>query len=345
MSTVTAALLGLDNPHSSSWFSAFKHSPHVQRTVVFGPEGDCAGADAVYRDLDALLKQESPDFGLVCTRNDRAPALAAALIRAGIPTIVEKPVARTPGEVRRLTLLARKHGVVLTAGYSNRFQPLAQEFRRLVREGALGRVVSIEANMVTSTVRQRHPDHWLFDHAAAGGGILSWLACHTFDLIRFITGLEFRRVSGQVATLSGENITVEDVAAVSFEMSNGALGTLHAGYVLRSRYGDIKLNMRGTLGEASWPMYGLNGRMDTLYVRSDAPGWETTARKDITAPYREEPPGYGESLSQALIANVLAAAKGKRKLLISGDDAFRALQVIDAAYQSSRTGRAVALRG
>ena len=87
--------------------------------------------------------------------------------------------------------------------------------------------------MITSTVQQRNPDHWLFDRAQGGrGAILHWLAIHTVDLIRYISGLEYQGVSAHKATLSGTGIDVEDVLAASFCMDNGALGSLHAGYVL-----------------------------------------------------------------------------------------------------------------
>ena len=88
-----------------------------------------------------------------------------------------------------------------------------------------------------------------------GGGVLAWLGCHWLDALRFVTGEEIVRVQAELATTSGESIDVEDTAAVSFRTSGGAVGSLHAGYLLavgnpgyRAAGHDIALILRGTLG-------------------------------------------------------------------------------------------------
>lgn len=344
MANRTAALVGTNNPHSLGWLTALRSCPLFSRVVVYSEESVDVEADAVYKDINGLVMEERLSMAVVCSRNDVAPRLAARLVRAGVPIILEKPVARNTAEIARIMRIARKNKVICTVAFQNRFQPLAVELRNLVQARALGRIVSIEANMVTNTVRQRNPKHWLFDEEIAGGGILHWLACHTIDLIRYLTGQEFQSVMAKVGTLGGEAISVEDVAAMVFQMSDGAIGSLHAGYVLRSRYGDIGLKIRGTLGEAVWPMFGIDGRMNTLYVRSDAPAYATAQKRDITMPFREEPPGYGGALTQALIGNVIDAVERRGHLVVRCEDAYRAMQVIQAAYRSSETGREIKIR-
>ena len=118
---------------------------------------------------------------------------SAQLLQVGVPVIAEKPVARTATDIARLNEIAAAAPDLMGDGL---FEPLSSDClvkaRKLVAAGVLGRIVSIEGRMVTSTVQQRNPDHWLFDHAQAGGGILHWLAIHTVDLIRYISGLEYK---------------------------------------------------------------------------------------------------------------------------------------------------------
>ena len=211
--------------------------------------------DAFYDRVERMLETEQLDFALLSMRNDQAPGVARLFLERKIPVIVEKPAARTAAEIAELNRLAAANGVHWATGFTNRFNPIAGELCRIVREGALGNIVSIEGRMVTSSVQQRNPEHWLFSKELAGGGILHWLAIHTIDLIRYITGLEYADLCAEVATRSETGIDVEDMAAVSFTMDNGAIGSLHAGYVLRGRYGDIGLTVRGTLGDAVWPMH------------------------------------------------------------------------------------------
>ena len=201
--------------------------------------------------------------------------------RVGVPVIAEKPVARTAADIARLNEIAAAQQVLWATAFLNRCHPIASKARQLVAAGVLGRIVSIEGRMITSTVQQRNPDHWLFDRAQAGGGILHWLAIHTVDLIRYISGLEYQAVSAHKATLSGTGIDVEDVLAASFCMDNGALGSLHAGYVLPRRYGDIYLCFRGTAGDATWMMQDWDGRGDRLIVQSQAEGWAEDEYRQI----------------------------------------------------------------
>ena len=191
---VCAALVGLDNPHSKGWLTSLQHCEAVGRLVVCAAE-ECTGVDQVYGSLDALLADEKLGLAIVCTRNDQAPDLIAQLLQAGVPVIAEKPVARTAADIVRLNEIAAAQQVLWATAFLNRCHPIAGKMRELIAAGVLGRIVSIEGRMVTSTVQQRNPDHWLFDRALAGGGILHWLAIHTVDLVRYISGLEYESVS------------------------------------------------------------------------------------------------------------------------------------------------------
>ena len=343
---VTAALVGLTAPHSKGWLEGLRHCPDVGRLAVCdsGMDGLDApeGAEA-YADLDVLLEKEELGIGLVSLPNDEAPAAAEKLLRAGVPCIVEKPVARTAAEIEALDRLARERGVLWATGFMNRYNPVAQELKRLVDGGALGRITSIEGRMVTSTVGQRDPAHWLFNKERAGGGILHWLAIHTIDLIRYFSGLEYASVAAHTATLSGEDIDVEDLAALSCRMDNGALATIHAGYVLGRRYGDIHLAVRGDRGEAVWEMWGFDGRGDTLKVYSDAPQWAAADLTEIRAPGREVP-GYGGAPGQRFLSDFIRAAGSDGAFVTDGTDALRAMQLVEAAYAAAAGGRTVELK-
>ena len=338
---VCAALVGLDNPHSRGWLTSLQHCEAVGRLVVCAAEA-CPGVEPVYDSLDALLEAEKIELAIVCTRNDQAPARIAQLLQAGVPTIAEKPVARTAADIARLNELADAQQVLWATAFLNRCHPLAAETRRLIAAGVLGRIVSIEGRMITSTVQQRDPDHWLFDRVQAGGGILHWLAIHTVDLIRYISGLEYQSVSAHKATLSGTGISVEDVLAASFRMDNGALGNLHAGYVLPRRYGDIYLCFRGTAGDATWVMQDWDGRGDRLIVQSQAEGWTGDEYRQFDRSVGEAP-GYGGAAGQGFIADFVAASRGRGAFVTNGDDAWQAMRFVEAAYEAAERGCQVAL--
>ena len=342
----TAALVGLTAPHSKGWLETLRINPEIERFLVCDLEGakpeNDDGIDGVYPGLDRLFESVRPDFVLVSVRNDQAAETGSRFLSGGIPVIIDKPAGRTAAEIAGLNELSRRHSTPWATGFTNRLAPSVCEMRRLVAAGALGRVVSIEGRMVTSSVEQRNKDHWLFSKEIAGGGILHWLAIHTIDLIRFITGLEYDSVSAHVGTLSDTGIDVEDTAAVSFSMSNGAVGGLHAGYMLRKRYGDISLAIRGTLGDIAWSSYGFDGAGHTVNLQSEAPGWETIGSQRVDL----EPqggPGYGGRVGTEYIARFIRCARGGEEFVTNGEDAFRAMRFVEAAYAASAGGKSVRL--
>ena len=342
----TAALVGLTAPHSKGWLETLRNSPGIERLHVCDLDGAVPenedGIDGVYSDLDALFDSLRPDFALVSVRNDQAAHTGSRFLSEGIPVIIEKPAGRTAAEIAGLNELSRLHSTPWATGFTNRLAPAVGEMRRLVAAGALGRVVSIEGRMVTSSVEQRNKDHWLFTKGVAGGGILHWLAIHTIDLIRFITDLEYDSISAHVATLSDTGVDVEDTAAVSFSMSNGAVGSLHAGYMLRKRYGDISLAVRGSLGDVAWSSYGFDGPGHTVNLQSEAPGWETIASQKVDL----EPqggPGYGGRVGTEFVAGFLRCAQERKEFVTDGEDALRAMRFVEAAYSASENGKSMKL--
>ena len=341
-----AALVGLTAPHSKGWLETLRNSPEIECLHVCDhdgavPEND-DGIAGVYSGLDVMFDSVRPDFALVSVRNDQAADTGSRFLSETIPVIIEKPAGRTSAEIAGLNELSRRHSTPWATGFTNRLAPAVCEMRRMVAAGALGRVVSIEGRMVTSSVEQRNRDHWLFSKEVAGGGILHWLAIHTIDLIRFTTGLEYDSVSAHVATLSDTGVDVEDTAAVSFSMSNGAVGSLHAGYMLRKRYGDISLAVRGTLGDVAWSSHGFDGPGNTVHLQSEAPGWETVASQKVDL----EPqggPGYGGRVGTEFVSRFIRCSRERKEFATGGEDALEAMRFVEAAYAASSSGKSIRL--
>ncbi len=343
---VTAALVGTVGPHSSGWLETLRLSPDIERLIVCDVDqavGPVADVDAQLGSLDELLQVPDIDMAILSLRNDQYPEAGRRILERGIPAIIEKPVARTAAEIASLNDIAAQANTMWATGFLNRMLPLALELRSLIQSGVLGRIVSAEGRMVTSSVQQRDPDSWLFSQQKAGGGILHWLAIHTIDMMRFLTGLEYASVSGHVATLSDTQIDVEDMAALSFAMDNGAVGSLHAGYVLRERYGDMGVILRGTIGEATWVQYGFGAEAgQQLWVKSQAPGWEGASSKKIEIVPPVGVGGYGGAVGIKFVADFLEASASKSgRFVTDGMDALRAMQFVEAAYLASETRRHV----
>jgi predicted dehydrogenase len=205
--------------------------------------------------------------------------------------------------------------------------------------------MSVEMRMLTTQVKFRNPQGWLFRHEYAGSGILAWLGCHYIDMMRYITHDEIVSVSAEVATRSGEGIDVEDVATLSFRLRSGAIGSLHAGYTLAlsgSKYPsqpsyDTYVGLNGQDGRIHWSSPGVAEHLTV----------ETTHNSWAGAPQRKfdytlgESPAYGGIAGEDFIRDFIHAAQGKGASPASGHDALQVARIIDAALESSRSGRRI----
>jgi len=300
---------------------------------------------ATTTDLAAVLAEEQILFVVAALRNDLGPPIFTRALEAGKHVVTDKPIGKTAVESAEVAAVAKREGRKLGVFYQNRALPPIRDARRIVEQGLIGELVSVEMRMVTTQVQVRDPSHWLFNMDKAGGGILSWLGCHYIDQILNITQDEIVSVSAQVATRSGEDIDVEDVAAVSLGFASGAVGTFHAGYMLAMSGGgyhnvggyDTYVGVNGRLGRIT---YSSNGTPSSIQVESAHPSWASAPRRTFDYTFGDSP-AYGGASGEKFMRAFISACQGNGEPLATGEDAVRVAKVVDAAYESSRSGRRV----
>ncbi len=217
--------------------------------------------------------------------------------------------------------------------------------RSLIQDGLLGDLMTVEMRMLTTAVRFRNPQHWLFDNAKSGGGILSWLGCHYLDMLRFVCGQEIVSVCAEVATRSGEDIDVEDVAVLNLRFASGAIGSLHVGYVLALSGGgyhnktgyDVYASVNGRCGRMYWRS---TGAPTSLFVESVHNAWRDAPTREFSYTLGDTP-AYGGAAGEEFMRDFIRAAQGLGQPLADGADALQVARIVEAAYTSSREGRRV----
>ena len=234
-------IIGLSHPHASGHLRTLQLMEEVEEIYLaeedpevlkrFRHQDKISGA---FSDFRLLLRRDDIPLVQILDRNDKAPLRMIQALEAEKHIITDKPAAKTFDELVPVVELAEKKGLMFGVHYTRRWQPPFRESLKLREKGALGRIVSVEFRVITTSVKSRDPRHWLFNKKIAGGGILHWLGCQDIDMLRYITGEEVVSVSAICSTLSGEDIDVEDVASVSLELSNGAIATIHAGYLIQA---------------------------------------------------------------------------------------------------------------
>lgn len=195
----------------------------------------------VVDDYRRLLELANVDAVIVALPHFLHAQVGISAILAGRPALIEKPLTCTLDETRRLRDLSAERNVPVVAGQMRRFNREAVWLRREITQKpeSFGELRSFTIHSWQNLLAYLYgalglpsgSDHWLLDGERAGGGVVISLACHQIDLLRFLTGLDVRRVTAHGRFDAPFYNGAESVASVLIEMENGASGVLHANYL------------------------------------------------------------------------------------------------------------------
>jgi UDP-N-acetyl-2-amino-2-deoxyglucuronate dehydrogenase len=182
-----------------------------------------------YGDHLTLLEEVRPDVVHICTPHNQHAGVAVDCLERGVHVILEKPLAHTLEEGRRLVEAAERGSVKIAVCLQNRYNPPVQAMHRLLSSGELGRVHGCAATVLW----HRDADYylhrpWRGSWDGSGGGLLMNQAIHTVDLLQWLVG-DVTAVSGQVASrVLGDVVEVEDTAEFVLEHQGGARSVFYA---------------------------------------------------------------------------------------------------------------------
>lgn len=137
---------------------------------------DAAGATYL-RTVDELIDSSRVQAASLAVTTEAHEAVASQLIEAGIPVLVEKPIASDVAAAQRMIDLAEARGVALAVGHIERFNPAIRLARDLIREGALGKIISLTSRRLGPVPPARQTTDVVID-----------LAVHDLDLVAYLLG-------------------------------------------------------------------------------------------------------------------------------------------------------------
>lgn len=163
--------------------------------------------------------EAGPDAVIVATVNGSLAEITAECICAGKHVLVEKPVATSLSEIDLLLELARRHEVVVRAGYNHRFHPSLQRAHEIVASGALGEVMFIRGRYGHGG-RPGYDREWRADPRLSGGGELMDQGVHLVDLASWFMAADWTSIEGHTATYYWD-MPVDDNAFLSLRTASG----------------------------------------------------------------------------------------------------------------------------
>jgi scyllo-inositol 2-dehydrogenase (NADP+) len=296
-----------------------------------------------YHSLEELLADPSLDLIVVTTPNGTHFELARRILRAGKSVVVDKPMAVTSAEVAELIGLAAKQNLLLAPFHNRRWDGDFQTVQKVLHEGSLGRLVSLESRMdrwrpVVPTDRV-----WKND-PALGGGLLLDLGTHLADQALVLFGKP-EAVSADVRReRDGEGANDSFTVRLHYR---GLLITLGANSL--SLPAGPRFHLRGTNG--NYWKYGVDPQEAALnkVSRIDDPAWGREPAAcwgtlhvgidggTVTKPVEPVPGDY-----RRYYAGIRDALLGKAPAPVAALDAWRVARLLEWAAESSGQRREIA---
>ncbi|MGW7026923.1 NAD-dependent epimerase/dehydratase family protein [Streptomyces xanthophaeus] len=279
-----------------------------------------ADADQVVLATDADQVADLFDAAVVVVPHTKHAETVEPLLAAGKHVLLEKPMTTSVADARRLAeaadAAARASGTVLAMAHPRRLFPAYAWVHRLIRDGGLGEVRSVEWN-------EGHPYAWepvswsMFDRRLAGGGVLTDTASHVFDTMLWWLGPDVEVVSYEDNSLGG----VETDASAHLRFAGVDVVTEF------SRLRDLGISCKVVGTEA------------TVTIGTDFPAGECTL---ITADGKELHRGDVEAVAPAQdewellfteqLGNFAAACRGTAAAHSGPADGVRVVELIQECY-------------
>lgn len=313
---------------------------------------DEIGCDAATADFTELLARPDVHVVDICTPHASHETVAIAAARAGKHIYLEKPLARSLEEGRRIASAVAEAGVKCALTFNFRFFPCVQRAKRLIAEGFLGRVFHFSARYARSSyVDPGRPMSWRLRKASAGGGVLIDSGAHVLDFAQWLLGdvaavrAELRTPHAVRPATAGapptEAVDVEDAAFLQMRLADGAFGTIEVTRMATGATNDIWFDARGqsgalrfTLEEPNW-LYTYDARHPERqrgFTRV-----ETVARFDgSVGPDWSQPVGVSRTHAECQYRFLRAIWDGAAPSP-SITDGLRVQAIATAAYRSAET--------
>lgn len=289
--------------------------------------------------LEPLLERDDVDAVYIATPTIAHAPQALAAIRAGKHALVEKPIAMTAAEARRIAAAARRKGVLVGTGFMMRHHGAHQKIKQLIADGVIGKPVLGRAQL--SCWYPPMKGAWRQNPTLGGGGSFIDMGNHCFDLLEMFLGrtVEVHAFTGRLV----HGYPSEDTAVVTFRFAGGAIGIVdnlfnvpdQASKNVLEIYGSAgSIRCEGTIGQTP------GGTVRLVAVKTggyDARQQRAVARERVVR-FRQV------NTYRAEIEDFSHAIRTGTPPAVPIEDGIWNMKVVDAAYRSARTGRAVKVR-
>ena len=338
------------------------HAPFVNAVTglrlaaILQRSGDAAAkawpATKIARSLPEILEDKTIEMVVVSTPNETHFALAKQALEAGKHVVIDKPFAATGEEALELGRIAKSKGLLVVPFHNRRWDGDFQTVRKLLQEGAVGRLVTFESHF--DRFRPVPRENTWKEAENPANGMLFDLGPHLVDQVLALFGppaaitASVRADRDRTAIEDAFDITLHYPAAngkgllahcrTSYLACDNAPRFLLHGTTGSFRKHGLDLQEPKLVGGAKVPVQG----SQEVWMQEDESAWGTLTVAPnpadpatlVTSQVKTERCDY-----RGFYANVRDAILGTSPLAVTPEDGYRVVRLLELARESSAEGR------
>ena len=289
---------------------------------------------------DEVFERDDIDVVSITTPQFTHRDLGIRAANAGKHVVVEKPIEITTERALELIGACEKNRVKLAVIFQSRWKKSFRLLKDAVNQGKLGRLLLGDAYVKWFRPQEYYDSSdWRGTWDREGGGALINQSSHTIDTLQWIMG-PVDKLYAQFTTTPLHTIEVDDLGVATLTFANGALGVVEGATSLKPGLPE-RLEVHGEKGTViieggALKMWEIDG-MDENQMKAQAEEPVGTGASD--------PMAFPISWHKAQLLDMIQAIRNDRKPAVDGYEGIKALRIIEAIYESGRTGKPVTFEG
>lgn len=292
-----------------------------------------------FRSLCELLASGTADGVIVSTPNQVHVENALECLDAGMPTLIEKPLATTLADAKRIVAAQACAKIPLLVGHHRRHAPVVAVAKQAVESGAIGIITT--AHAITWFFK---PDDYFKDpwRSKKGAGVVYMNLIHDIDMLRHFCG-DVSTVFAMESNLIRKN-EVEETAVIALRFKSGALATINVSdSTVSPNSWEMTARENQTYPATDETCYQIGGTHGMISLPNLAI-WQNVEKRSWFEPLKVTKPLY--ALDAPLVHQVehfAAVIRGEAVPLVDANEGLKNQQVIEAVKSSAASGQTITL--
>ena len=273
-----------------------------------------------------MLEKSDIDAVIIATPTSTHTDIAIDCLNAGKDVLVEKPLARTYAEAKKIVDAAKKNKKKLMVGMNLRYRPDTMLLRSFINTKEIGEPFYIKCGWIR---KQSSSQKWFTKKEQSGGGVIFDLGIHLLDLALWL--LDYP----EITSVSSQNFyhntkSVEDTSISCIKCDNSAVINMEVSWSLPVEKDHFFLDVYGTKGSFSSNPFRLYKKVENDYI-------------NLTPTQVDNPTVLFKKSYLNELKSFIGAIKGLNPVFSPGEEAMQRMKIIEAMYLSAEKKQEIKL--